>query len=76
MKQTKKGKVLERVCPNCYQSKCVQVDMIHAEYYCKYCGLVLRGPPTCGIIYPGLITPPTEEDKKKRNLTCTPPNKF
>lgn len=40
------------ICPECHEDLCVMEDHIHDEVYCKWCGVVLRGPPVCGIFYP------------------------
>ena len=39
------------VCPECKKS-IFKADDIRDEVYCAHCGLVVRGPPCAGIIYP------------------------
>lgn len=48
-------KIVKKVCPECGRENCTKYDELHAETYCKYCGLVLTAQYTqCHIIFPGL----------------------
>lgn len=44
-----------KFCPECHTPLKVIEDHTRAETICKNCGLVLRGPPVCGIVYPAII---------------------
>ncbi len=50
----KRKKVLKYVCPECHMDSFMNDD-IRDEVYCQCCGLVVTGPPICGVIYPGRL---------------------
>lgn len=45
-------KKIKKVCPECFKMN-FKTDVIHAEVYCRNCGLVIIAPPQCGVVFPG-----------------------
>lgn len=43
-----------KCCPECHSTK-FKKDEIHAELYCRCCGLVISAPYQEGVIYPDFL---------------------
>ena len=41
-------------CPECKHTHFVE-DKIHDEVVCRHCGLVVKAPPVCGLVFPGVV---------------------